>query len=88
MMRGDDDHCTPCSHDYRTDARESDRGAQPAPDAAIDAARVRSYLRERLAGYKIPRLVECAAELPPEDSGKIFKREPRDPLRAGTGRSI
>lgn len=34
---------------------------------------IRGFLRDRLAGYKIPRRIEIDAELPREDSGKIFK---------------
>lgn len=61
---------------------------QPTPGVAIDSGAIRSYLRERLAGYKVPKLIEFAAELPREDSGKIFKRKLRDPYWVGTGRSI
>jgi long-chain acyl-CoA synthetase len=49
---------------------------------------VRSYLRDRIAGYKVPRSVELRAELPREDSGKIFKRKLRDPYWDKTGRRI
>lgn len=61
---------------------------QPTPDVEIDRDAVRAYLRERVAGYKIPRLIEFATELPREDSGKIFKRKLRDPYWAASGRSI
>ena len=58
------------------------------PDATLEAPSVRAFLRERLAGYKVPKLVEFVRELPREDSGKIFKRKLRDPYWAGSGRSI
>ncbi|HVZ45816.1 MAG TPA: acyl-CoA synthetase [Ramlibacter sp.] len=59
------------------------------PDgAAIGADDVKSYLRGRLAGYKVPRRVEFGRDLPREDSGKIFKRKLRAPYWAGTGRTI
>lgn len=58
------------------------------PGVAIDAAQVRTYLRGRLAGYLVPRLIEFATELPREDSGKIFKRKLREPYWAAAGRSI
>jgi long-chain acyl-CoA synthetase len=61
---------------------------QPQPGRAIDAASVREYLRPLLAGYKLPRTVECLAELPREDSGKIFKRRLREAWWNGTGRRI
>lgn len=61
---------------------------QPQPDRVIDAASVRDYLRPLLAGYKLPRTVEFLAELPREDSGKIFKRRLREAWWNGTGRRI
>lgn len=57
-------------------------------EAAIDEAAVKAYLRERVAGYKVPRRVELAADLPREDSGKIFKRKLREPFWAGLERRI
>jgi len=48
-----------------------------------DPAAIRAFMRERVAGYKYPRLVVVAAELPHGPSGKILKREiDRAPLRA------
>ena len=61
---------------------------QPAPGAALDADAVRAWLRGRLAGYKVPRRVEFADDLPREDSGKIFKRRLREPYWADAGRRI
>ncbi len=61
---------------------------QPAPGAARDADAVRAWLRGRLAGYKVPRRVEFADDLPREDSGKIFKRRLREPYWAEAGRRI
>jgi long-chain acyl-CoA synthetase len=58
------------------------------PHAPLTAEQVRAYLRERMAGYKVPKLVEFQAELPREDSGKIFKRKLRDPYWAKAGRAI
>ena len=55
---------------------------------ALDAEAVREYLRERLAGYKVPRRIEFQTELPREDSGKIFKRRLRDYYWNDTRRSI
>ena len=49
---------------------------------------VKAFLRERIAGYSIPKRVEFRDELPREDSGKIFKRKLRDPFWAEAGRSI
>jgi long-chain acyl-CoA synthetase len=51
-------------------------------DAAIgiDLAELRAYLAGRLARYKIPKHFEVVAELPREDSGKLFKRKLRASL--------
>ncbi|MDP6621037.1 MAG: acyl-CoA synthetase [Alphaproteobacteria bacterium] len=49
---------------------------------------VRGWLEPRLAKYKLPRTIEFAAELPREDSGKIFKRRLREPYWQDAGRSI
>ena len=58
---------------------------QPVAAAALDAAGVQAFLRERLAGFKVPRVVAFHAELPREDTGKIFKRRLREPYWAGPG---
>ena len=57
-------------------------------DAALGADDVRAYLREHLASYKTPRIVEFSDSLPREDSGKIFKRRLREPYWAGRERAI
>ena len=61
---------------------------QPDPGARLEAREVQAFLRERMAGYKIPRRVEFHAELPREDSGKIFKRKLREPFWEGLDRRI
>ncbi|MDF3319725.1 acyl-CoA synthetase [Rhodococcus sp. C3V] len=38
---------------------------------------LRTYLRERLAGYKVPRSIEFARELPRLESGKVKKNDLR-----------
>jgi long-chain acyl-CoA synthetase len=38
-----------------------------------------AWLRERLAGFKVPRQIEFRTELPRDDSGKIYKRHLREP---------
>jgi len=43
-------------------------------EASTSAAELRSFCRERLAGYKVPREVRIAAELPRSPTGKILKR--------------
>jgi long-chain acyl-CoA synthetase len=61
---------------------------QPSPGADFDAAAVKAFLRGHVAGYKVPKRVDLAADLPREDSGKIFKRKLREPFRAGLERRI
>jgi acyl-CoA synthetase (AMP-forming)/AMP-acid ligase II len=54
-----------------------------APGAALSEAEVMAYAREHLAGYKSPRSVAFAEELPRTGSGKILKRQLRAPYWAG-----
>jgi long-chain acyl-CoA synthetase len=61
---------------------------QLSDGAALTEADVKSYLRAHVAGYKVPRRVDFHAELPREDSGKIFKRKLREPFWEGVGRRI
>lgn len=61
---------------------------QKQPGANFAEADVRSFLRERIAGYKVPKRVEFRTELPREDSGKIFKRKLREPFWEAAGRRI
>lgn len=49
---------------------------------------VRAYLSEHFAGYKVPRANELRSDLPREDSGKIVKRQLREPYWQSTGRKI
>lgn len=60
----------------------------PSAGAMLTALDVQAFLRERIAHYKVPRLVTFHAELPREDSGKIFKRRLRDPYWAGLTRRV
>ena len=61
---------------------------QPVTGFDLSESDVRAYLRSRVAGYKIPKRVEFARELPREDSGKIFKRKLREPYWEGKDRRI
>jgi long-chain acyl-CoA synthetase len=49
---------------------------------------VKAWLKQRLAGYKVPQVITFHAELPREDTGKIFKRRLRAPYWEGVGRRI
>ena len=53
------------------------------PGVKLDAAAVIAYAREHLASYKLPRSISFALELPRTGSGKILKRELREPFWAG-----
>jgi long-chain acyl-CoA synthetase len=61
---------------------------QCQPDATISEGVIGKYLRERLAGFKLPKSIEFSDRLPREESGKIFKRKLRDPFWQGLGRRI
>jgi long-chain acyl-CoA synthetase len=58
------------------------------PSAGLTEDDVRDHIRERLAGYKVPRVVVFDTELPREESGKIFKRRIRERYWQSAGRSI
>ena len=49
---------------------------------------VRAYLSARLAGFKIPRIIDFREDLPRDDTGKIYKRRLREPYWKDTGRKI
>ena len=61
---------------------------EPQPGVTLDVADIRSRLKTSLADYKVPKHVEIQAQLPREDSGKIFKRRLRDPYWERAGRRI
>jgi long-chain acyl-CoA synthetase len=58
---------------------------QPGDGASLTAEQVRSFLATRLAGFKIPRTIVFRAELPREETGKIFKRRLRDEFTQAAG---
>lgn len=47
-------------------------------DAKLSADKVKQHCRKYLTGYKIPRIIEFAKELPKSNVGKILRRECRD----------
>jgi long-chain acyl-CoA synthetase len=49
-------------------------------DATIDEAALRTYCREHLAGYKVPRKIHCVDALPRSATGKILRRKLTDQL--------
>jgi long-chain acyl-CoA synthetase len=58
------------------------------PDAGLTEDVVRDHVRERLAGYKVPKVVVFDDDLPREASGKLFKRRLRDRYWQDAGRAI
>ncbi len=60
----------------------------PHAGRALGAEAVVAYAREHLAGYKIPRSVSFADELPRTGSGKILKRVLREPFWKGYDRRV
>jgi long-chain acyl-CoA synthetase len=51
---------------------------QPVPGAAIDADAVVTWVRDHLADYKRPRIVEFVGELPRDPNGKVRKPKLRE----------
>ena len=61
---------------------------QPEPGMQVDTAAVQAFLQARLADYKVPRQFVLHAQLPCEDTGKVFKRRLREPYWAGLARRV
>ena len=49
----------------------------PAPGARVSGDELEQYLRQSLAGYKVPRRYEFVDALPRNATGKVLKRELR-----------
>jgi hypothetical protein len=47
-------------------------------DQSLTEADVMAYCKERLTGYKRPRMIEFRTDLPKSNVGKILRRELRD----------
>ena len=60
----------------------------PRPGATVDAGELLAFCRESLARYKCPTSVETVTELPRNPSGKLLKRQLREPYWAGIGRRV
>jgi long-chain acyl-CoA synthetase len=51
---------------------------QPEARGKVSEEELRHYCGERLAHYKIPRIIEFRGELPKTDVGKVSRRELRE----------
>lgn len=58
------------------------------PGVDCDAASVIAHARERIAGYKTPKSVDFIDVLPRNPSGKVLRRELREPYWAGRTRRV
>jgi acyl-CoA synthetase (AMP-forming)/AMP-acid ligase II len=58
------------------------------PAAELTAEELIDWSRSKLAGYKRPRSVDFADSIPRNPSGKILKRELRQPYWEGAGRQV
>lgn len=50
----------------------------PAPGAELSPAGLKDFLRQQLAGYKVPKHIRIVAELPKSGAGKILKSALRE----------
>jgi long-chain acyl-CoA synthetase len=55
----------------------------PRDGHALSQDDLAAFARQRLAGYKVPRSVSFVPQLPHTGSGKILKRELREPFWQG-----
>ncbi len=60
----------------------------PKGGADVDVPALLAWARERLAGYKVPKAVHLAQALPRNPSGKVLRRELREPFWAGRERAV
>lgn len=59
-----------------------------APGQQADAASLGAFLRERKAGYKVPRRFEFVSDFPRNATGKVLKRTLREPFWQGRVRQV
>jgi long-chain acyl-CoA synthetase len=58
------------------------------PGEPADAESIIAWARARIAGYKVPKSVDFIEALPRNASGKVLKRELREPYWAGHDRRV
>jgi acyl-CoA synthetase (AMP-forming)/AMP-acid ligase II len=60
----------------------------PVPGKEIDVDALLAYCREHLAGFKCPASVTIVSDLPRNATGKVLKRQLREPFWAGRERAV
>jgi long-chain acyl-CoA synthetase len=60
----------------------------PAAGSQPTEADLIAYARDQLAGYKLPKSVDFTEALPRNPSGKLFKRQLREPYWEGVDRNV
>lgn len=60
----------------------------PKPGMTIDPADIIAFARTRIAAFKVPKSVDVIEVLPRNASGKILRRELREPYWAGKARRV
>jgi acyl-CoA synthetase (AMP-forming)/AMP-acid ligase II len=60
----------------------------PAPGATVDADALIAHCREQMAAFKCPKTVDVVEELPRNLTGKVLKKQLREPYWAGRERTI
>jgi acyl-CoA synthetase (AMP-forming)/AMP-acid ligase II len=58
------------------------------PNTKAGADEIIAFARSRIAGYKVPKSVDFAAALPRNPTGKVLRRELREPYWAGRERRV
>src|SRR6202008_4615403 len=58
------------------------------PGVAPHPSEIIAYARERIAGYKLPKSVDFVDALPRNPSGKVLRRELREPYWVGRERRV
>jgi long-chain acyl-CoA synthetase len=66
-------------------AVEVSEGVAASPSLAEELT---DFVRDRLAGYKVPRSIDFVTEMPRTPTGKLYKRLLRDPYWAERGQRI
>ncbi len=58
------------------------------PETELDEGELIAYTRERIAAFKVPKSIDVIPEMPRNASGKILRRQLRDPYWEGQDRQV